>query len=589
MTSDLHLPRVGRRAIVKGGMAAATAAMLPATVVQAQAQSMPSVPRDKTLVLIGINSRDGRWVDYELWNPYAIGSNHQNGPNLIYEPLAYYSAFADNWYMWLAESYQFTPDFKQLTIKTRPNIKWSDGEPFSAEDVAYTFNTLRDLGPKVKWGMDVHQALDKATATDPNTVVLDFKIPSPRFFFFVSYKYDIGVYIVPKHIFQGQDWASFKHFDLSKGWPVTTGPWKVTGSTLQQKVFDRRDSWWAADMKLAPMPQMLRNIWLPMVGEQETAQAQITNTSDFGGPLQPATFPTVIKQNHKVTTWSGQKPPWGYVDWWPISLYLNNEVKPFDDKDIRWAVSYYLDRKTIIEVAYLGAETVSTLPMPPYPPLKPYFDAVKDLLVKYNTIEFDPKKGDKLLESKGYKKKGQMWETPEGKPFTLDVIGFGASGSAMGPVLTQMLKRHGIAATMSLPPNFDDRFQKGDYTGSIYGHGGSIREPYDTMRLYQSQSIAVPGAHAANFSRWKNPEYDKIVDEVYVTDPNDVAKLKTLFRSAMEIWLPDLPDVQLVQNYHRLPLNQTRWKNYGGESNPYVNNASWHLTFNMVLWNVQPA
>ena len=182
-----------------------------------------------------------------------------------------------------------------------------------------------------------------------------------------------------------------------------------------------------------------------------------------------------------------------------------------------------------------------------------------------------------------------MWETPEGKPFTLDVIGFGASGSAMGPVLTQMLKRHGIAATMSLPPNFDDRFQKGDYTGSIYGHGGSIREPYDTMRLYQSQSIAVPGAHAANFSRWKNPEYDKIVDEVYVTDPNDVAKLKTLFRSAMEIWLPDLPDVQLVQNYHRLPLNQTRWKNYGGELNPYVNNASWHLTFNMVLWNVQPA
>ena len=58
------------------------------------------------MILIGINSRDGRWVDYELWNPYAIGANHQNGPNLIYEPLAYYSAFADKWYMWLAESYR---------------------------------------------------------------------------------------------------------------------------------------------------------------------------------------------------------------------------------------------------------------------------------------------------------------------------------------------------------------------------------------------------------------------------------------------------------------------------------------------------
>ena len=210
-------------------MAVAAAAMLPAGVARAE---LAAIPRDKTMTLIGINSRDGRWVDYELWNPYAIGANHQNGPNLIYEPLAYYSAFADKMYMWLAESFKFTPDFKQLTIKTRQGIKWSDGTPFSAEDVAYTFNTLRDLGPKVKWGVDVHQALDEATVADPNTVVLKFKIPSPRFFFFATYKYDIGIYIVPKHIFEGQDWTSFKHFDIAKGWPVTTGPWKVAASSL---------------------------------------------------------------------------------------------------------------------------------------------------------------------------------------------------------------------------------------------------------------------------------------------------------------------------------------------------------------------
>jgi len=76
--------------------------------------------------------REGRWVDWDLWNPYSIGSNHQNGPNLIYEPLAYYSAFADKTQMWLAESYVFAPDFRQLTIKTRPGIAWSDGEPFGA-------------------------------------------------------------------------------------------------------------------------------------------------------------------------------------------------------------------------------------------------------------------------------------------------------------------------------------------------------------------------------------------------------------------------------------------------------------------------
>jgi peptide/nickel transport system substrate-binding protein len=97
----------------------------------------------------------------------------------------------------------------------------------------------------------------------------------------------------------------------------------------------------------------------------------------------------------------------------------------------------------------------------------------------------------------------------------------------------------------------------------------------------------VPGAHAVNFSRWKNPEFDKIVDEVYITDPKDVAKLKQLFRAAMEIWLPDLPDIQLVQNYHRIPLNTTYWHNYPTEDNAYINDASWHLTFPIVLWNLQ--
>jgi peptide/nickel transport system substrate-binding protein len=393
---------------------------------------------------------------------------------------------------------------------------------------------------------------------------------------------------VPKHIFQGQDWTTFKNYDIEKGWPVTTGPWKVAESSLQQKVFDRRDTWWAADAKLAPMPQILRNIWLPNVAEQQSAQALITNQVDFGGAIQPATFPTVIKANPKITSYSGQKPPWGYVDWWPISLYLNNDVKPYDDKDVRWAISYYIDRQQIIDVGYLGAETVSTLPMPPYKPLLPYFDAVKDLLVKYNTIEVNPKKADALLEAKGFKKHDGMWEGPDGKPLTLDIIGFGASGPAIGPVLSQILKRHGVAANLALPPDFDSRFQRGQFVGSIYGHGGSIREPYDTLRLYQGQSIAVPGAHAANFSHWKNAGYDKIVDEVYVTDPTNVAKLKDLFRAAMEIWLPDLPDVQLVQNYHRIPMNTSRWTNWPTDENAFVNGASWHLTWNMVLWNTKP-
>jgi peptide/nickel transport system substrate-binding protein len=582
--TDLALPR---RGVIKAGLATGAAGMLPGGIADAQPAE---VPRNRTLVLIKNGGRDGRWVDYDLWNPYSIGANHQNGPNLIYEPLAYYSAFADKLYMWLAESYQYTPDFKQLTIKTRSGITWSDGVPFSADDVAYTFNTLRDLGPEVKWGVDVNQALDEATVTDPNTVVLKFKIPSPRLFFFAAYKYDIGIYVVPKHIFEGQDWTSFKHFDLAKGWPVTTGPWKVVAASLSQKIFDRRDSWWAAERKLAPMPQMLRSIWLPNTGEQQTAQAMMTNQSDTGYDMQPASFPTMFRGNPMITTHTGQKPPYGYVDWWPISLYVNNEVAPFNDKDVRWALSHYIDRKQIVDVGFLGASQVSALPLPPYKPLLPYFDAVKDLLAKYDTLEFDPKKGDALLAAKGFRERGGKWTDPDGKPLTVAIISapLGTFGPAIGPVVSEMLKRHGIDASLTLPPDFNDRFQKGNYAGSIYGHGGSIREPYDALRLYQGKSIAVPGAHLVNFSRWKNPDFDKIVDEVYVTDPQDTPRLKDLFRAAMEIWLPDLPDIQLVQNHHRIPMNTTYWKNWPTEDNPYINGASWHLTFPLVLWNLQP-
>src|SRR5262245_16743798 len=133
--------QLDRREFIRASTLAAGAAAL-SPVARASAQPK-SVPRNRTLILVWSGSRDGRWIDSELWNPYAIGSNHQNGPGVLYEPLAYYSAFADKEYLWLAESYKYSPDFKELTIKTRSGVKWSDGTPFSADDVTYTLNTLK--------------------------------------------------------------------------------------------------------------------------------------------------------------------------------------------------------------------------------------------------------------------------------------------------------------------------------------------------------------------------------------------------------------------------------------------------------------
>jgi peptide/nickel transport system substrate-binding protein len=171
----------------------------------------------------------------------------------------------------------------------------------------------------------------------------------------------------------------------------------------------------------------------------------------------------------------------------------------------------------------------------------------------------------------------------------LEVGGFEVMDD-IGPVLAEMLKKGGIEATYVHPPDMVDRFQTGDYQGMLFGHGGSVNaDPYDTMRLYQSQSVAIPGGHAVNFSKWKNADYDKIVDEMAVTSPSDQSKLLDQFKRAMQIWLPELPDIPIQQWYHRIPYNTTYWTGWPSKDNPYVNGAFWHLTFQLILNQLQPA
>src|SRR4030088_1333869 len=267
-----------RTALLTGSVALVAAAVpgsvlaAPSQVAAAQVTGLKQVPRNQTLITVR-GGTQGKFTEDQLWNPFIATANHQTGPQLVCEPLAFYSAYQDKLTMWVPESFQYSPDYKTLTIKTRPQAMWSDGVPFTADDVAYTYNTLNKLGAKAKWGADVQQVLDTATVIDPQTVQLNFKIPAPRFFEYSAYKYDIGIYMMPKHIFEKQqdDISTFTHFDVSKDWPVTTSPWKVVYAAPDQKVLDLRDKWWGAGI-VAPMPKVQRIVYLPDPGEHNLGQ-----------------------------------------------------------------------------------------------------------------------------------------------------------------------------------------------------------------------------------------------------------------------------------------------------------------------------
>jgi peptide/nickel transport system substrate-binding protein len=577
---------------------AAAPTTAPAAAATTAPQAAPAQPaqvgRKDTLILVN-GGRDGKYTDFELWNVYDPSATHQVGQGLLYEPLTYYSAFANKEIPWLAESYQFTPDYKQLTIKTRSGIQWSDGEPFSAKDVAFTITQVAKQGAKVKFGANVDTFVSDASAKDDNTVVVNFKVPAPKFMYLMTYRYDLGLYMVPQHIFQqADDWSKFTNFDLAKGWPVTTGPWKLVASSPDQRILDRRDDWWAVKAGLVKaMPAPKRLVYLPNPGETQLAQAVISNAVDVSLDLRPNTIKQVLAQNPKIQGWAGNNPPYGYTDWWPTSLYVNTSKKPFDDKDIRWAISYSLDRQQLIDVAFGGASTVDPLPLPDYNSyvgLKPFVDGIQDMLQQYQTNAYAPDKAAALLKGKGYTMGSDgMWANADG-PLSLEIMGIPPLFDDVGPLMVEQLKKGGVNATFVHPPDADTRFSTGDYVGSLYGHGGSVNnDPYDTMFLYQSSSVAVPGMHASNFTYWKNADYDKIVDEMAITPSTDQAKLLDQFKRAMAIWLPELPDIPFQNWYHRIPYNTTNWTGWPNKDNAFVNGAFWHLTFQLILNELKPA
>ena len=190
--------------------------------------------------------------------------------------------------MTLAEFWGFSDDSLGLQFGIRSGISWSDGEPFGAEDVAFTINTIRDLGPAVRMGELLAPFVDEAVATSETEVLVAFKEPAPRFMFLATCKGDTGLPILPRHIFEGQDLATFANFDPDAGLPLTTGPWQVTLATSGQIVLDRRDDWWAAEQGIASAMPEVERIVLPRPSLLKKSCVPLSQRIDSrGGSVRP--------------------------------------------------------------------------------------------------------------------------------------------------------------------------------------------------------------------------------------------------------------------------------------------------------------
>ena len=337
---------------------APTAAVQPTTAPKPTeaptAVKLAEVPRNRTHNLAwSVSSPIG------TTNPWVKpGYTHQEGNSLLEEGLAYYMIYASKTTPWIAESMTYTKaDFTELTIKVRKEAMWSDGTPLTSKDVLYTFQ-----GQMTNDKLDYHSQfvafVQDFKATDDQTVVVTFKQPSPRFAFEVlTFKFDTAIGIVPEHVLSKQpDVNAFAGgLDMPHSGPYTCVIWDQN-----QKIFDLRDDWWAIKAGIAQVPDVKRVVMTNLGGQvgqnmDVVAQRVVNNEYDMTLDMRSSVIGNILKQNPKVTTHTGNKSPYGYLDWWPNSLWCNTILDPYSDTKVRRAMSLVIDRDKIDTMLYEGA------------------------------------------------------------------------------------------------------------------------------------------------------------------------------------------------------------------------------------------
>lgn len=556
------------------------------------ASGFAEVPRERTVILENIG---GRVAVPDNMNPYIAGQYLDFGAyQVIYESLFYYNYESGELIPWLATGFSFDDDYRTLTVDLRDGVTWSDGESFTSDDVVYTINMLK-AHPQLQYGADMKQWVADVSAPDDRTVVLSLTDPNPRFVnTYFSVNVADTVLILPRHIWEGQDPATFSNFDLGKGWPVGTGPYRLVRSTETETVFDRLDNWWGSKTGFHAQPAPERAIWVGVASEDVRAAKAAANEFDAMWIFGRGSFEAARSRNPNLVAWTDDLP-YAYLDPCARSLNINNGAAPFDSRDVRWAVSSAINREEVAAIAFEGMTEPAATVFPTYAPLQAFLDRNKSLFEQYPTTAFDPARTSEIMSSQGYSEDGEgFWVGRDGArvTFTINVSSGETDQVKMAPVIVDQLRNAGFEVdiqTLERAQYFDARV-RGVYQMDLGGPCGSVRDPYRTFSFFHGRWVTPIGESAADpalASRFANAEFDQLVDQMAVTDPDDPA-FAPLADQALEIWVRELPAIPLLQARLLTPFNNSYWTNWPTSSNNYIHPGHWWVTGNQILLNIQP-
>jgi len=467
---------------------------------------------------------------------------------MIYEPLVMTNQArpADPGQPWLATKWDWSENFTKLVLTVRDGVTFSDNTPMTPEDVAYSFQILKD-NP----GLNNNAIPFKEITTSGNQVTITFGSSQ-----FVNQTKVVTTFVIPKH-----QWSTFA--DPSKDpvkSPIGTGPYTIKTFTSQTVTLTRRATYWQA---------------LPKVAELRYTSYTDNNAQTTALTNGACEWSFVFIPNYKAVYTS--KDPAHLKLWFPPTLgihglWINTTKKPFDNAALRRAMSMVIDRDDIFNVGEAGyfypkVDNVTGIPTPAGEPfIAPAY--------KGRTQGVDVDGAKALLASAGFKLDGATLKDPSGKPVTLtlsDPAGWSDYQTDL-EIVRDNLKSIGIVANIN-KANQDAWFKavdEGNFDAVMHWTNGGAT-PYDLYQNVMDGKILKPvgtGGVAGNYGRFNSPQATAAL-EAYANSSDESARAAAL-ATLQQIMVDQMPMIPTSAANIGGEFSTKHWTGWPGEDNAYA-------------------
>jgi peptide/nickel transport system substrate-binding protein len=471
--------------------------------------------------------------DFNLFDPAGRMDFTHDG---IYEPLMIVNvppATNGKIYPWLATSYAWSNGNKTLTFTIRPNVKWSDGTPLTAQDVAFTFNYGKQYPAADQQGLWSKPAQLASVTASGNTVSFNLTSVNTTIFNKIANNYDI----IPQHI-----WSKVTNpTTFTNPNPVGSGPFtQVTDFTPQGFTLTKNPYYW--------QPMAFDGIHVPSFTDNNAALiANANGQLDQTGNFIPDCEKAYAAKNpaHFVCD---------YTTVGAIGLWMNDQQYPYSLPAFRKALSYAINREQIYKIGEYGYEPPSDAlgvsgPWPSW--MDPKLVAQAKAMAVY-----DPSKAEAALKAAGFTYKGNNLYDPKGNQvtLTLSVINGWSDWDLSMQIIQRDLKAVGIQARINLmqQPQWFDETGKGTLgggNGQLHWTNAGVT-PYEYFYGFMSQGSYAPTGTDATLSGWSNyeryfsPQATAALQQFSQT--TDTAKQHQLMDQVESIFLQDFPMIPLI-------------------------------------------